>query len=495
VEIYPPLLKPDDTILHVEEERLPPICTPMSLLDGSHAIHTGLPLDASDINPSFSIPVGAERSGKEYSEFSSKFILNEGSESPNKGQLLYYSNIPLLPSSPPLSIPLNTSNLFIENNTAENLDSLSLREESSVQSSMEDDSLILAPETTPKSHSYRIRSLGSEEGAPSGLDHDHLRLYASELFESEATKAAKGKYELNWLSFPDLYNNKRLFDERSQYLLDLFLKSKWDDRVWLENGLKASNGTLAQAILLLIACEAWDKIPNADKIIESNLRKKNGLYSSRGGKRRFISPRAARTQILKFKNIYAPEELFRENFAYILLFESGEELRKIDDNASQRREEYERFFERNRQILQSWKKKKKISAFLLGHEISSLSIREQKFNPHSHAIVWVERHKDASFIKEEKENGVLIKNIERARKEYKEAEKFIGYMMRAHSLAATYKREFRNEDSVDFNNKTIRALRTLAELQCGDAGSKGKQKLYKEGIPTRQGKKRDDRAN
>jgi hypothetical protein len=57
--------------------------------------------------------------------------------------------------------------------------------------------------------------------------------------------------------------------------------------------------------------------------------------------------------------------------------------------------------------------------------------------------------------------------------------------MRAHSLASVYEREFNTEDPVSFNKATVEALHSLVQLQCGDGGGKGKQKLYKEGIPKR----------
>ena len=229
-------------------------------------------------------------------------------------------------------------------------------------------------ELKPAVREYRI--LGSETDEPTSIDFDHLRLYATELFTDDPVTGKCDKYSLNWLSVSDLLSHQGSLDSRSQSLLRLFVKSKWDNAAWLENGLKTTNGKLSQAMLLLLAAEAWNIIPNGHTIIESNLRSKDGKYSSKGVKRRFLSPQAARRQIYQFKKTYAPEKLFPEHHAYIVLFESGDDLRNVGNNPSLRRCDYERFFDRNRDTLKSWKKSGKIRAYLLSHEITCLSITD-----------------------------------------------------------------------------------------------------------------------
>jgi hypothetical protein len=268
----------------------------------------------------------------------------------------------------------------------------------------------------------------------------------------------------------------------------MFVKSKWDTVSWLENGLKSTNGKLSQALLLLIASEAWHIVPNAYTIVESNLRNKDGKYSPKGCNRRFISPRAARTRINKFKNAFAPERLFPRHHAYLVLFESPEELRSLGHNPAQRREDYDKFFSKNRQSLIDWKDSGKIRAFFLSHEITCLSILEHTFNPHSHAVIWVDAESDASFIDEFIEAGELIKYRDDPKTDWAHLKNFLYYMMRAHSLASVYEREFKLTDPVSFNKATVNVLHSLVQLQCGDGGGQGKQKLYREGIPTRKKK-------
>ncbi|MEI6872285.1 MAG: hypothetical protein WCL08_08380, partial [Verrucomicrobiota bacterium] len=311
---------------------------------------------------------------------------------------------------------------------------------------------------------------------------------APELFTHTDVKGSHDRYLLNWLNISELLANKSCLDSRTNDLLRLFVKSKWDKVSWLENGLKSTNGKLSQALLLLIAAEAWNIIPSAYTIIESNLISKDGNYSPKGCKRRFISPRAARGQITKFKNTYAPEDLFPRHHAYLVLFESQEELRRVGQNPAQRQEDYNKFFCKNRQSLIEWKSSGKIRAFFLSHEITCLSILEQTFNPHSHAVIWVDAESDASFIDEFTEAGHLIKYLDTPRTDYADLKNYLYYMMRAHSLAMVYEREFNLTDPRSFNKSTINALHTLVELQCGDGGGQGKQKLYKEGIPKRKKK-------
>jgi len=328
----------------------------------------------------------------------------------------------------------------------------------------------------------------SLDDEPTQSDHEHLRFNAPELFNHADVKGARDRYSLNWLNVAELLANKDCLDPRAQDLLRMFVKSKWDTVSWLENGLKSTNGKLSQALLLLIASEAWHIVPNAYTIVESNLRSKDGRYSPKGCKRRFISPRAARRQILKFKDTFAPERLFPRHHAYLVLFESPKELRSLGHNPAQRREDYDRFFSKTRQSLMDWKDSGKIRAFFLSHEITCFSILEQTFNPHSHAVVWVDAESDASFIDEFIEAGELIKYRDNPKTDWADLKNFLYYMMRAHSLASVYEREFALTDPVSFNKSTINALHTLVQLQCGDGGGQGKQKLFKSGIPTRKKK-------
>ncbi len=203
----------------------------------------------------------------------------------------------------------------------------------------------------------------SLDGEPTHADHDHLRFNAEEIFKPISVKGARDRYSLNWLNVEELLANKECLDPRAQDLLRMFVKSKWDTVSWLENGLKSTNGKLSQALLLLIASEAWHIVPNAYTIVESNLRNRDGKYSPKGCKRRFISPRAARGQILKFKYTFAPERLFPRHHAYLVLFESPEELRSLGHNPAQSREDYDKFFSKNRQSLMNWKRSGKIRAF------------------------------------------------------------------------------------------------------------------------------------
>ncbi len=363
------------------------------------------------------------------------------------------------------------------------LESAPLTSVTNAQSPVKDSQVANATNANLGIRNYVIGDLTNDE--PTQSDHEHLRFNAPELFNHADIKGARDRYSLNWLNVAELLANKDCLDRRAQDLLRMFVKSKWDSASWLENGLKSTNGKLSQALLLLIASEAWHIVPNAYTIIESNLINKDGNYSPKGCKRRFISPRAARGQIHKFKKLFAPEALFPRNHAYLVLFESHEELRKVGHNPAHQRADYDAFFSKNRQSLMDWKRLGKIRAFFLSHEITCLSILEQTFNPHSHAVIWVDAESDASFIDEFTEAGELIKYLDTPRTNWADLKNYLYYMMRAHSLASVYDREFALTDPVSFNKSTINALHTLVELQCGDGGGQGKQKLFKSGIPMR----------
>ena len=385
----------------------------------------------------------------------------------DSAQSLYYDRTLL--NTPPTSLPSKANNPLSPTN-----DNLNPVEEKPLANKK------------PRVRNYLIVDLA--DNAPNHADHDHLRFYAEEILKPISVKGARDRYSLNWLNVAELLANKECLDPRAQDLLRMFVKSKWDTVSWLENGLKSTNGKLSQALLLLIASEAWHIVPNAYTIVESNLKSKDGRYSPKGCKRRFISPRAARGQILKFKDTFAPERLFPRHHAYLVLFESPEELRSVGHNPGHRREDYDRFFSKNRQSLMDWKGSGKIRAFYLSHEITCLSILEHTFNPHSHAVVWVDAESDASFIDEFIEAGELIKYLDTPRTNWADLKNYLYYMMRAHSLASVYEREFTSADPVSFNKATVNAMRSIVELQCGDGGGQGKQKLYKAGIPTRKKK-------
>lgn len=281
------------------------------------------------------------------------------------------------------------------------------------QAPVEDKPVAIATPSKRKIRDYAIKGepdklTASLDGEPTHADHDHLNLYAEEILKPISVKGARDRYFLNWLNVAELLANKECLDRRAQDLLRMFVKSKWDTVSWLENGLKSTNGKLSQALLLLIASEAWHIVPNAYTIVESNFRSKDGKYSPKGCKRRFISPKAACAQILKFKDTFAPEGLFPRHHAYLVLFESSEELRSVGHNPGHRREDYDRFFAQNRQSLMDWKRSGKIRAFFLSHEITCLSILEHTFNPHSHAVIWVDAESDASFTERQTSISLLL---------------------------------------------------------------------------------------
>jgi hypothetical protein len=355
---------------------------------------------------------------------------------------------------------------------------------------VEDEPIATATPSKRKIRDYTIKGepdklTASLDGEPTHADHDHLNLYAEEILKPISVKGARDRYQLNWLNVAELLANKGCLDRRAQDLLRMFVKSKWDTVSWLENGLKSTNGKLSQALLLLIASEAWHIVPNAYTIVESNFRSKDGKYSPKGCKRRFISPKAACAKIREFKNIFAPEGLFPRHHAYLVLFESPEELRSVGHNPGHRREDYDRFFAQNRQSLQDWKRSGRIRAFYLSHEITCRSILEHTFNPHSHAVIWVDAESDASFIDEFIEAGELIKYKDDPKTDWADLKNFLYYMMRAHSIASVYEREFKLTDPVSINKATVNVLHSLVQLQCGDGGGQGKQKLFREGIPKR----------
>jgi len=394
--------------------------------------------------------------------------------------LLYYS-IPLTPSSP--STPSSSSLTDSQSDVSSAISSETTHPRNE-QNEVPLNAEVADPACPALEGAQKVYEIRDYDPAPTDLDFEHLQLYASEISGERSAVDPKDRYDLNWLSFTELYDCRDCLCEGTRRLLGSFARSKWDAPGWLETGLKTTNGTLPEAILLLIAAEVWDNIiPNGHTIIEANLRGKDGKYFYKAGKRRFISPRAASVRIRGFQNNYAPEQLFPNHHAYAVLFESSKDLRSVGHNPAQKRQDYETFFAKNVETLRLWKKERKIRAFFASHEITCLSIILQLFNPHSHAVIWVDAESDASFIDALVEEGKLIKYIRAPKRTWDELKHFIYYMMRAHSLAAVYKREFSHVYAKEFNKLTVQAFHALVELQTGDGGSKGKQKTHQEGIP------------
>ena len=346
---------------------------------------------------------------------------------------------------------------------------------------------------------------------PTEDELEHLRLYCPEIFKDEITRKAKSISEIELLNLNDYLAHWGVLDRSTRHLLAEFVNSDWSRTDWQDKGLKTKEGnvTLAQALLLLIGLGIENVMPNSgDRLILSNLRTKAGKFRKGGQKQRSKDPKAAIMAYQKFMATFAPADLFPANKAYVVLFESPDELKAVGLNChlDDRRVAIGQFFNAVRDFLRICKERGCITAYLAGHEISSSSITPLQVNPHSHAVIWLPHYHDTAFLDAAREAGIPLKYKPTPIVDYSTLERFIPYIMQAHSLVMRYNVERPEGNLREFNLAAREALYATHQLYHGHgtsydvvdieddhndqkgSGTKntiGRCKLIKSGIPKR----------
>ena len=331
-------------------------------------------------------------------------------------------------------------------------------------------------EISRSSVSYQPRDksrLNVSEATISMLKTDFTNLFA----ETRA-KNPKDLYDLNFLNLNELLESPFLFSGEGRRLLEEFLESDLKNNKYLKDGLKSTNGPLEEHLLLLVMMSEVLASLDLDRVVRGNIRGRDGLYSDRKSKRRVISPQGAKIRINQFLREYDLETLNQNYSCYSLVIASDENLQGRVTDCEQAKDLFENFFDRNRSVLRSLVKKKRIKAFYMSHEISVKSIRDSSFFPHSHVLVWTED----STLPSSLDFAPLSIKVDEKPLSMVGMKRMLSYMLKAGSLSRAYRNEFSEQNRREFNLQAKECFYTFYRLNYGDQLKKGKQMIAKSGV-------------
>ena len=327
---------------------------------------------------------------------------------------------------------------------------------------------------------------------PGRSDILRLKGLAPELFEGNLHPNAPDRYSLNWLSYEDHLLNWEVLSPEQKLNLISIAEGDWDESLWVGGGLKCGDGkdlTFPEALMLLTAADIGEIVGGAGwKIVRGNIRR-NGLYPMEKSSRRNIDPRAARTFNYGWVRNHDLAGLFPDFKGISAVFSLPENLVTVGNDLFRPRDRINEFFKMVHSLLVKMQEGKKfpLKAFILSNEISCRSIRRSQFNPHSHAILFVDRDEDFEFLDLLRDGGMSIKWKDEIISTENRLKNIITYISKATSLVEPYRRELGSEDLREFNVMTKNALHNLTALNsCGgwDGGENPlNRKFLERGIP------------
>ena len=327
---------------------------------------------------------------------------------------------------------------------------------------------------------------------PSNSIIQKLRVCAPELFDQRLHINARDRYSLNWLSYEDHLLNWDVLNTGQKLNLISIGEGDWDESLWVGGGLKCGDGkdlTFPEALMLLTAVDIGAIVRGGGwKIVSGNIRK-NRKYPSEKSNRRNIDPRAARTFNYEWVKDHNLAGLFPDYKGISAVFSLPENLVTVGNNLFRPRDRINGFFKMVHTLLVDLQESKEspLKAFILSNEISCRSIRRSEFNPHSHAILFVDRDSDFGFLELLRDGGLCIKWKDEIIRSENRLRNIITYISKATSLVEPYRREFSEDDLKDFNVMTVNAHHGLKALNCCGHWDGGEpplnRKFLKRGIP------------
>ncbi len=331
---------------------------------------------------------------------------------------------------------------------------------------------------------------------PSRGDIERIRFQAGEkLFTGPVHANATSIYELNWLSVSDLLANWHMLDAdaEKQHAVCKILKSSWDYNQY-QRGLKHECPLIIHLMLMVMGNGIERVRRYGTRVIYSCLKNPaDGYYSPDKVNTRLLNPPYAVRQAKEFERKHNVEKLFGLMPARLLLFEpSPEDLRYVGDsadtNADARRDQYEQFFDSVHAHLNRLTRNHRIFSYFSSCEISCMSIRDSLYRPHVHAVVWMEADTctDHLFVDLPQEVRLLPPGGLLTR--YSDVKQFLGYIFQVNSIAQVYQNEFREEDIIKFNQRTVTAWENMVRLISGDEDSRACKRIRFRSLP---GQERD----
>jgi len=311
-----------------------------------------------------------------------------------------------------------------------------------------------------------------------------------ELFKGKIHREIVSRYELNFLNVSDLLVNWGILPTDTQINLVKIIESNWDRRNSSQWGIKKrkderEGAPLAEHLILLGTMEVQNMVKYGHRIVSCNVIDDRGFRDPNLTNLSIIDPRASTRRIRKWLSKQKPQNLMNEMGAMIVLFPSPVEIHDVGEDTWRARERFNNFFRGVEKQLHGWKKQKSISAFFASHEISVSSIWGSRFNPHTHAVIWLS-NKSLLFLRRAAARGD-VQYLPKVHTKWNSLKKFIPYTMRVSRIAQAYSTEFPEEgdpkDIVRFNTLAVQTLGKLIDLW-KHTNAKGKDRISKSSIPT-----------
>jgi hypothetical protein len=316
-------------------------------------------------------------------------------------------------------------------------------------------------------------------GPPSRHSLELLRMeVGEEMFRGEVHHGARSLYDLNWTNPNDIVANWRLLDgePEKQHTVKAILESSWSGNRF-KGGLK-HQCPLIDHLAVMTMGRGVDRMGRyGTRLVTTCLKDRDtGYYSPDKVNVRSINPPQAVREADQFLRRHHVHKLFGSFVARILLFEPSEDsIRYVGQSSSnyagKRREEYKEFFHSVTGHLNRMVKGRKIWSYMASCEIACRSIKDSLYQPHVHAIVWMEGEDCPDWLDYELPEGVRLKRPTAPISEWTGIERFVRYMFQANSIGEAYRREWDEVGRREFNVATVNAWENMIWLLSGDPDS------------------------
>lgn len=327
-------------------------------------------------------------------------------------------------------------------------------------------------------------------------------MFSSSAASVRYSKGVSGRYDLNWCSPSDYYENwNKLSGEDKITYRKLILSDTYSNANRF--GVKKLN--LESHLLLSLGCDMTNIVGNGRNAVLSNLKDPNSkLYSTKCLHERATDPKTCLRAIKDYMKTHNVALLFKKGFVAYQAVVSPE--RGISVNSGDELDKkalFQSFFKENTEIFRKLQKRKKVYSYVYSHEISVDSILEGVYRPHSHILFFLPKesrclsNSRVDLLEEEfnslfSDRSMSVDRLDvdgdrvpkRVVKE--NAERTIGYFYRAYSLANQYMREIREDNVRSLNVATVECYRRLVWfLQAEEAnGLKGVRRTGCSNIPS-----------
>jgi hypothetical protein len=306
-----------------------------------------------------------------------------------------------------------------------------------------------------------------------------LRMEVGEdLFRGEVHYGAESIYDLNWTNGNDIVANWRLLDAEpdKQHALRAVLESSLSGNRF-RRGLK-HECPLIDHLMVMTLGRGVDRMGRyGTRLVTSCLKNRTtGHYSPDKVNVRSINPPQAMRQADEFLKHHHLPKLFDRFVARILLFEPADDSvryvgQSSSNNAEMRREQYKMFFSSVTGHLNRLVKRHRVWSYMVSCEIACRSIKESLYQPHVHAVVWMDPDDCVDWLEYELPADTRLRRPSGMISKWTGIERFVRYLFQTNSIGEVYRREWGEIGIKEFNVATVNAWENMVWLLSGDPDS------------------------